>query len=71
MRSFVISLIMLVPLVACTTPKSPEEAKAQRCQVDTSECEQRIRDCQRRADELTCRSQENYCKEVRARCPGY
>ena len=71
MRSFAIALIMLVPLVACTTPKNAEDAAAQKCRLDTSECEQRIRNCQKTGEELACRSQENYCKEVRARCPGY
>ena len=71
MRSLAIALIMLLPLAACTTPKTPDEAKAQRCQVDTSQCEQRIRDCQRTGNELICRDQEAYCKPVRARCPGY
>ena len=71
MRSFAIAVMMLVPLTACTTPKSPEEAKAQKCRLDVSECEQRIQRCQSSANDLACHSADQYCKEVRERCPGY
>ncbi|MFZ1990389.1 MAG: hypothetical protein WAW96_11535 [Alphaproteobacteria bacterium] len=71
MRSFAIALVMLVPLAACTTPKNAEEARAQKCRLDVSECEQRIRNCQSTGNELVCKSQDAYCKDVRARCPGY
>ena len=71
MRSFAIAIMMLVPLAACTTPKSPEEARAQMCRRDVSDCEQRIRNCQNSTNELVCKDQDAYCKDVRARCPGY
>jgi hypothetical protein len=71
MRRIIIGLLLLIPLAACTTPKSTEEAKAQKCRLDVSECEQRIRKCQSTGDELVCRDQESYCKAVRSRCPGY
>jgi len=71
MRWIAIVLFLIIPLAACTTPKSAEEAKAQKCRLDTAECEQRIRNCQRTGDELICKDQDHYCKAVRERCPGY
>ncbi len=71
MRRVAIALFLLLPLAACTTPKSAEEAKAQQCRLDSSECESRIARCKSTGNELTCRDADHYCKAVRERCPGY
>lgn len=67
----IIAIMLLLPLAACATPKNAEDAKAQRCRIDSSECESRIQRCQRTGDELVCRDEEAFCKAVRKRCPGY